>query len=546
MSLYYDAATILSEPTLAGSLKSRVYGRKDLKSPPPQVFALVSETVRWNLILKEVINNAQLLKWERKLSPVLALLLVHDLLLAKGGIAAAASNPLRLATERHKARLQADFTRIRLKRGYASIAALKRDLAGSNRYVDRTGTSPPSWHPRWVRINTLRTSLMEQMQTTFDGWTIVSTLAGLESAEPTTLHIDPHVADLIALPASTDLNHSSAYQKGELIFQEKASCFPAMLLDLTPDDGDVIDACAAPGNKTTHLAALLASNMDPTKDRRKQHIWAIERDKARAETLYKMVKSAGAQALTSVKAGQDFLRLDPQDPSWADVGALLLDPSCSGSGIIGRDDTWKLTLPEAPLPQVVTQKSKHGKRATRISIDVPEPLTPAEKNVPEENPPSNAFRERLTALSSFQLKLLLHAFRFPSAHKITYSTCSIHEQENEQVVVKALQSSLAQQLGWRILHRGGQVPGMRTWNTRGDVRCCGRLMTGAEEAKKLAEACIRCNKDEDGMMGFFVAAFVRKDSSMSRGNKTVNPSNKDSAEATEDDGEEWQGFSDDD
>jgi putative methyltransferase len=48
-------------------------------------------------------------------------------------------------------------------------------------------------------------------------------------------------------------------------------------------------------------------------------------------------------------------------------------------------------------------------------------------------------KARIEALSKFQLELLLHAFKFPAARKITYSTCSIHAGENELVVQKALE-----------------------------------------------------------------------------------------------------------
>lgn len=67
MSLYHEAAEILSSSADAsGSLKSRVFGRKKGKSPPAQLYALVLESAKWSLVLKEVIENAEILKLERK------------------------------------------------------------------------------------------------------------------------------------------------------------------------------------------------------------------------------------------------------------------------------------------------------------------------------------------------------------------------------------------------------------------------------------------------------------------------------------------------
>lgn len=65
MSLYHEAAAILTNPE-GGSLKSRVFGAKNLKSPPAQVYALALETCKWSAILKEVVDNSQLLNHERK------------------------------------------------------------------------------------------------------------------------------------------------------------------------------------------------------------------------------------------------------------------------------------------------------------------------------------------------------------------------------------------------------------------------------------------------------------------------------------------------
>jgi len=67
MSLYYDGAPLLVSKE-SGSLKSRVFGAKNLKSPPTQAFALLTEASKWSEILTEVIEKCRLLQHERKVS----------------------------------------------------------------------------------------------------------------------------------------------------------------------------------------------------------------------------------------------------------------------------------------------------------------------------------------------------------------------------------------------------------------------------------------------------------------------------------------------
>lgn len=47
--------------------------------------------------------------------------------------------------------------------------------------------------------------------------------------------------------------------------------------------------------------------------------------------------------------------------------------------------------------------------------------------------------ERLQALAGFQQKMLAHALRFPALQRLVYSTCSVHQEENEDVVCGVLQ-----------------------------------------------------------------------------------------------------------
>jgi putative methyltransferase len=67
MSLYYEAeAALKNSENAGGSLKSRVYNNKNAKVPPARIFALVAETIKWSPYLKEVVEKADLLKYEKK------------------------------------------------------------------------------------------------------------------------------------------------------------------------------------------------------------------------------------------------------------------------------------------------------------------------------------------------------------------------------------------------------------------------------------------------------------------------------------------------
>ena len=46
--------------------------------------------------------------------------------------------------------------------------------------------------------------------------------------------------------------------------------------------------------------------------------------------------------------------------------------------------------------------------------------------------------DRLAQLASFQRAAVLHAMKFPSVRRVVYSTCSIHQAENEDVVAAIL------------------------------------------------------------------------------------------------------------
>ena len=417
--------------------------------------------------------------------------------------------------EKHKVRLNAELTRVRLKKGFASLEDLRRHVDAGEHWQERLEDKQPLngegrsatreivYHPRWIRINTIKTTLREQMRTTFAGYTTVESLQDLcdkaLSSSEHHIYVDKNIPDLVAVPKTIDLSKTASYLEGRIILQDKASCFPAHLLDPRAGEGDIVDACAAPGNKTTHLAALLCKQQDGHATK----ISACERDMTRANTLKQMLHKAGAGDLVTVHK-QDFLKIQPQASPWNTVTNLLLDPSCSGSGIVGRDDVHRVVLPSQDAADSTQGSKKRKRKDTYLQRESQEESPVVGHHSREELP------ARLEALSSFQLKLLLHAFSFPAARRITYSTCSSYAEENELVVMKALGSTIAKERGWLILRRDDQVEGMKAWEIRGDQQACRAAATPLDNADEIAEACIRCERDsKEGTQGFFVAGLVR-------------------------------------
>ena len=384
-------------------------------------------------------------------------------------------------------------------------------------------------------------------------------------------HVDEHIPDLIAIPSDVEITQCQAYRTGQLILQDKASCFPAYLLRCRADGGVVIDACAAPGNKTTHLAAILAENAKLSADGRPYgKVIACEKDASRSQTLEKMVDLAGVADVVALKQKQDFTKLNPDGREYTDVTALLLDPSCSGSGMIGRDGGSGIPvhLPSttAMVPSSTSKKRKRTAHVVAATSEITPAISPADSAITGQAPSNVAedtadkLAARLDNLSAFQLRLLQHAMAFPSAQRIVYSTCSIHSEENEHVLVAALRSPIAREQGWRVLRRADQVEGLRKWRLRGQRAAIETMISSHAvseqscndqvklDVDELTEACIRCDKDgEDGTMGFFVVGFERDaeretgevpDSAISFSQPTLKDAESD------DTAEEWKGFED--
>ncbi|KAI0329111.1 S-adenosyl-L-methionine-dependent methyltransferase [Cubamyces sp. BRFM 1775] len=430
MNFYFEATNVLDKlDAKKGSIKGIIasVAEKNRK----RTAALVIETLKYKQVLNEVIDTAQLLKQEKKItSRNLALVLVHDLLLA-GGIQAG-EGPIKQAVLRHRTRLQSEFTRLKVKRG-----------AKSNSELAQTDDARAATIPRYIRVNRTCWSTKDALAAfQAQGYQVGDPLASSKAFKQ-----DEHIPDLFAFHPNARFTDDPLYLSGKIILQDKASCFPAYVLaPPARDDSVVIDATAAPGNKTSHLCAIMQN---------KGKLFAFERDRKRYSTLKNMLSKAHCSNVEAVYA--DFLTTSPNDEKFRGVTHILLDPSCSGSGIVNR------------LDHLLDNEQEN-------EVD----------------------SERLNKLAAFQLKMIRHAMTFPSVQRIVYSTCSVHAIENEHVVREAIKTEEAVNGRFRLGRREEVFP---TWHRRGIPE----EMDNPDDA----ESVVRCSPGEDATNGFFVSLFVR-------------------------------------
>jgi 16S rRNA (cytosine967-C5)-methyltransferase len=194
----------------------------------------------------------------------------------------------------------------------------------------------------------------------------------------------PDAVDGLALPeglmlaSAFDPSTDPLWDAGALVAQSRAAMSAARLLD-PPRGSRVLDLCAAPGGKTTHLAALVGQGGE---------VVAVERNPRRAAALRRAVERLRAESIVRV-ATADAAELRTDGP----FDAVLVDPPCSGLGTLqGRPDLrWRVQ------PTAIAQ------------------------------------------LAELQLEILTagaHALKPGGA--LVYSTCTISPQENEHVVERFL------------------------------------------------------------------------------------------------------------
>lgn len=161
-----------------------------------------------------------------------------------------------------------------------------------------------------IRINLLKTGLKE-------GREYLADLGIPFSIHPATAEVC-----LVSVQAKQQLREDQKFQAGALYWQAPSSALPAVVL--SPQRGDsVLDLCAAPGSKTTQMAAMMEND---------GKITAVEAVKARFYRLKSVVDLLGANVKCVLGDGR---RLRAPEELFDKV---LVDAPCSSEGRFNEND----------------------------------------------------------------------------------------------------------------------------------------------------------------------------------------------------------------
>ena len=136
----------------------------------------------------------------------------------------------------------------------------------------------------------------------------------------------------LVLDGPFDIQGSELWRDGAIQPQSRASMLVSRILGPMPGER-VLDLCAAPGGKTTHLAALMGDTGE---------VVAVERHPGRAAALERTVARMRTSCVRVEVGDAAILRTD------ASFNRILVDPPCSGLGTLqSRPDLRWRARPEA-------------------------------------------------------------------------------------------------------------------------------------------------------------------------------------------------------
>ncbi|KAL4714143.1 hypothetical protein ACJJTC_008497 [Scirpophaga incertulas] len=301
---YKVAANIFKKvSTEGGSVKTLLYDNKLRHFRTNVLYALITETIKHAADIDKIFETCSLLEKESRLDPWLAKVLTAELLFGKKSL---------------PGKSKPEQTILSYKDQFEKYTVDHQDTLKTE--VIR--------RPRYVRINTNLLTTSDAIRAFQDeGYRFIRCTSGsyddfLKQIQQLTEYDftqDYHVKTVFVFSPGTKLHEHELYLENKIILQDKATAMAVHLL--APPPGSVaLDMCAAPGMKTTQLAAYM---------RNQGRIYAVERNEERFKILCDFVEKTGSKCVETLNRDS----LDIKRGELEDVEYIILDPSCSGSGM---------------------------------------------------------------------------------------------------------------------------------------------------------------------------------------------------------------------
>jgi 16S rRNA (cytosine967-C5)-methyltransferase len=142
------------------------------------------------------------------------------------------------------------------------------------------------------------------------------------------------------------------FNEGKFVIQQKASALVSHVLDPKPGE-KILDMCASPGGKTSHIAAMLGSGKD---------IEAIDINEDRIKILVRRLELLGVESTKIIKSDSRTLYKKTKTK----FDKILLDPPCSSSGTYSSRPEMKWRLKQRDLRWYTNLQSDLLDSASRL------------------------------------------------------------------------------------------------------------------------------------------------------------------------------------
>lgn len=355
---------------------------------------IVYGTVTWKLTIDEIIKKYSNMKI-KKISPwiinILRMSIYQIIFLDKVPKSAAVNEGVNLA-KRYGHKASSNFVNAILRKIERKDFEALEEIEDDRERISKTTSMP-----HWIVEELLKQNSLEKVEEICRASHLkpklsirINTLKAnkqmvIEELQKEKIKIEEgDIEDFLFLEGAKNIENLKSFREGKFTIQDEAAGFIPRILNPKPNE-KVLDACSSPGGKTTYMAEMM-------KNRGEIKAWDLHEH--RIELVNKTAQRLGISIIeTEVKDATIY-----EETYYEYFDKILLDVPCLGIGVLKRkpDIKWK-------------RKPEDMKEITKIQIEI------------------------LETCSKY----------LRPGGELVYSTCSVLQEENEEIIDKFLKNNFS-------------------------------------------------------------------------------------------------------